>query len=197
MEKNSNAFWIVTKMKLVPYSKLKAGDKVNFTTWTHEPGVVRALRDGVLKHKNTIKAKYVAEWCCLDFETRRPRRINSINYPELKMEKTNFNKMDFSNLKEEFNELDYCYSRIIRSSDIDVNQHTNNLKYNQIALDAFSVKELNSFKIKEYEIYFMNESYEGDEIAVFKKRIKDYILVEGKTSDKTIFRVVMKIKQIK
>lgn len=197
MENNSNAFWIVTKIKVVPYSSVKAGDKVNLTTWTYEPGSVRALRDGVLKHKNSIKAKFVAEWCCLDLETRRPRRISSIRYPDLDMEKTNFLKLEFTNLKEEVDKSNYIYSRVIRSSDIDVNNHTNNLKYNQIALDSFSVDELKAFKIKEYEIYFVNESREGDKIDVFKKKLRNQVYIEGKVENKTIFRVVIKIKPTK
>ncbi len=197
MQKNSNAFWIVTKIKVIPYSSINAGDKINLLTWTHEPGTVRALRDGLIKKGNSIKAKFVAEWCCLDFETRRPRRISSISYPKLEMEKNKFLDIDFSNLKEMVNNSNYVYSRTIRSSDIDINNHTNNLKYNQIALDSFSVEELKSFIIKEYEIYFINETYEGDKIDVFKKKFKNEFYIEGRVEDKTVFRVVMKIKNKK
>ena len=197
MQKNSNAFWIVTKIKVVPYSTIESGDKVTLLTWTHVPGTVRALRDGLIKKGNSIKAKFVAEWCCLDFETRRPRRISSISYPTLEMEKNKFLDVDFTNLKEQVEFSDYVYTREIRSSDIDINNHTNNLKYNHIAFDALSVEDLKTISIKEYEIYFINESYEGDKIDVFKKKIKNQLYVEGRVEDKTIFRVVMKIKNKK
>ena len=157
MEKNSNAFWVVTKMKVVPLKTILTGEKISVTTWTHELGTARALRDCVIKSKNTTKAKFTAEWCCLDLETRKLRRMNTICYPELEMEKTKNLKTEFTNLKQEVEEKDFVYSRTIRSTDIDVNNHTNNLKYNFMAIDSFSVDELKLIDIKEYEIYFVNE----------------------------------------
>ena len=57
-----------------------------------------------------------------------------------------------------------------------------------------------SIKEKKYEalcneVYFVNESYFGDEIKIFKKKIKNQFYIEGKTGDKTIFRSVLKLKK--
>ena len=120
--------------------------------------------------------------------------MSSICYPELQMEKIKNVKTDFYNLKEQINSSDYVYTRVIRSTDIDVNNHTNNLKYNQIAIDAFSVDELKSIEVKEYEIYFVNETYEGDKIDVFKKKVKNIFYLEGRVEDKIIFKVVINLK---
>ena len=111
------------------------------------------------------------------------------------MEKTNNLNLAFSNLKVEVEEKDYVYTKVVRSTDVDLNNHTNNLRYNYMALDAFSVDDLKNFDIKEYEIYFFNESYEGDKINIFKKRMKTYFYIEGKIEDKTIFRSVIKIRK--
>lgn len=195
MENSSNAFWVVTKMKVIPCKPIISGEKINITTWTHELGAVRALRDCVIKSKNSIKAKFNAEWCCLDWETRKLRKMSSIVYPKLEMEKTNNIKTSFTNMREQVGEKDFVYTRVIRSSDIDVNNHTNNLKYNYIAMDSFTTKELKSLNIKEYEVYFVNESYEGDKIDVYKKKVGSYYYIEGKIEDKTIFKVVIKFKK--
>ena len=61
-----------------------------------------------------------------------------------------------------------------------------------MAMDAFTVEELKSFNIKEYEIYFVNESREGDNIDIYKKKVKNYYYLEGRCSEKTIFKVVIK-----
>ncbi len=195
MEKKSHAFWVVTKMKVILLQPIKTGEKINVTTWTRELGTARALRDCVIKSGNKIKAKFLAEWCCLDWETRKLRRLNSIVYPELEMEKTNYIKTEFINMREEVSEKDFVYTRTIRATDIDVNIHTNNLKYNYMALDAFSVEELKSFDIKEYEIYFVNESHEGDKIDIYKKKFKNSFYVEGRVGEKTIFKSVIKFKR--
>ena len=130
MEEKSNAFWVVTKMKLIPNSEIFSGDKIRVTTWTRELGTARALRDCIIKKGNNLKAKFIAEWCCLDLSTRRLRRMNSISYPKLEMEKTKNIKSEFTNLKFKVEDKDYVYTREIRSTDIDINNHTNNLKYN-------------------------------------------------------------------
>ena len=195
MIEKSNAFWVVTKMKLILNKPIIVGEKISVTTWTHELGGVRALRDSVFKNGNSIKVKATSEWCCLDFETRKLRKMNSIHYPKLEMEKVNNLNLEFTNKKEQVEEKDLSYSRIVRSTDIDINNHTNNLKYSFMALDVFTVEELKSIDIKDYEIYFVNESYEKDKIDVFKKKIRNYYYVEGRIQDKTIFRVVIKFKK--
>ena len=55
MIEKSNAFWVVTKIKICVNSPIKTKDKISATTWTHELGGVRALRDCVIKNKNSIK----------------------------------------------------------------------------------------------------------------------------------------------
>lgn len=197
MQKNSNAFWVITKLKIRLNGNIKVGDKISAITWTHELGGVRALRDCVLKNKNSIRVKATSEWCCLDYETRRLRKMSTIHYPELEMEKTNNLNTTFTNLKVDVSEKDFVYSKTVRATDIDLNYHTNNLKYNFMALDSFSVDELKSICIQEYEIYFVNESYENDRIDIFKKRVKNLYYIEGKTNEKTIFRVVIKFKKEK
>ena len=113
------------------------------------------------------------------------------------MVNTNSNNLKFTNPRIEVCEKDFVYSRTIRATDIDVNNHTNNLKYTNIAMDAFSVKELKNKFIKEYEIYFINQSYEGDEINIYKKKVGNLFYIEGKVQEKTIFKVVLKLREIK
>lgn len=196
MIQHSNAFWVITKIKLQINHDVQTQEKLSVTTWTHELGAVRALRDCVMKVNNSVKVKGVSEWCCLDLDSRKLRKLSTIKYPDLEIEKTKLNNLVFSNIKENVEEKDFVYSHIVRSTDIDLNNHTNNMVYNNLTLNAFSVEELKQFKIKEYEVYFVNESYEGDKIKIYKKKIKNCYYVEGKTDEKTIFRAVLKIKNI-
>ena len=197
MLEKSNAFWVVTKMKYIVNNPIGANEKVLLKTWTQIPSSVRFLRDIQIKKSNKILVKAVSEWCCLDYTTHTLRRSNSICYPDLEMVKTNSNNLKFSNPRIEVCGKDYVYTKIVRATDIDVNNHTNNLKYTNIAMDAFTVKELQNRLIKEYEIYFVNQSYEGDAIDVFKKKVGSGFYIEGRVQDKTIFKVVLKFKSIK
>ncbi len=192
----SNAFWVVTKLKLVLLSDINSGEKLTLRTWTHTPSMIRFDRECEIKLRNKKLAKARVEWCCLDYTTGRPRKASSIVYPELEMVENANNNIKYSTEKVELGKEDFVYTRVVRSMDIDVNLHTNNLKYNFMALDCFSVEELKSMKIKEYEISFVNQSYEGDHIDVYRKKVKDTYFIEGKKDDKVIFRVVIKFKKI-
>ncbi len=197
MLKESNAFWIVSKIKLNILDDFTTGENIRISTWTNPPSMVRVDRNFTVKSGRKIKAKAISEWCCLDADTRRPRKMSSIKYPEFELHPEKSGTTPFTNMRLDVDKSNYCYTRTIRSSDIDLNNHTNNLKYNIMAIDSFSTDELRDMKIKEYEIYFVNESHEGDEIEIYKKRQGNYYYIEGKIEDKTIFRAVFKFVKSK
>jgi len=195
MQEKSNAFWVITKLKVKLNKSVSSGETIKVATWTQPLSTIRAIRDFKIKQKNCVIAKACAEWCCLDLNTRRIRKLSTIQYPNLEMVEKGTSNLTFNNLNQEYSSNNYAYSRTIRSSDIDINNHTNNLKYNTIAIDAFSVEELKTFEIKEYEIHFVNESKEGDVINVYKKKIGNTYFIEGVTEEKVIFKVCLKIKK--
>ena len=195
MQNKSNAFWIVTKMKLNFKNNITTGDNIKVYTWTQPLSSIRAIRDFKIKLKNSVMVKAVAEWCCLDYNTRKIRKLNSIAYPDLEMVETSSNNLEFSKVNYEIDETNYVYTKIIRSSDIDVNNHTNNLVYNTMALDAFSLDELNSMIIKDYEIHFVGETYFKEEVKIYKKKIGQLYYIEGKVENKTVFKVFIKTKK--
>ena len=192
-----NAFWVITKMKIVCNHSIASNQKLTLKTWTRTPQAVRFLRDLQIKEKNKTMVKGISEWCCLDYKARTLRRSNSIKYPNLEMTETKNNNLTFTNLKVEIENKDFVYTRTIMPTDIDVNLHTNNLKYSNIALDALSLDDLQSKTIKEYEIYFVNETKLGDKIDVFKKTINGYCYIEGKCEQQSVFRVVIKFSKTK
>lgn len=187
-----NAFWVITKMKYVLRNPIDADQKLTLKTWTHAPQAVRFVRDLQIKSKNKVMVSGRSEWCCLDYKTRTLRRSSSIKYPELDMVETKENNITFTNLKVDVDKKDFVYTRTIMPTDIDVNLHTNNLKYNIMALDALSLEDLQNKKIKEYEIYFVNESRINEKINIFKKKVRGLTYIEGKREDTTIFRVIVK-----
>ncbi len=190
-----NAFWVITKMKYVLRNPIYADQKITLKTWTHTPQAVRFVRDLQIKSKNKILVSGKSEWCCLDYTTRALRRSSSIKYTDLEMVETKQNVLTFSNLKVDVEEKDFVYTRTVMPTDIDVNLHTNNLKYNIMALDALTLKDLQNKTIKEYEIYFVNESKVDEQIDIYKKKVNNIVYIEGKRADTTIFRAVIKFKR--
>lgn len=193
MLERDNAFWVVTKMKYVLLHPMGTNLKLNLKTWAHTPQAVRFMREYEIKNKNQICVQGLSEWCCLDYQTRKLRKSSTIKYPKLKMKEKSSNNLTFSNLKLDVNKSNFVYTKTIQSTDIDVNLHTNNLKYSIMALNALTIEEL-SKQIAEYEIYFVNETKLGDKIDIYKIVKDNIIYVEGIIKEKTIFRTVITIK---
>jgi len=194
MLNKSNAFWVITKLKLKLNKNILTGDKIKVVTWTQPLSTIRAIRDFKIKLKNSVCVKAVAEWCCLDYNTRKIRKLNSICYPDLNMVENSSNNIEFSKQCVEFEAKDYIYTKTVRSTDIDINNHTNNLRYNYMAIDAFDLEELKNLTIKEYEIHFINETRLNDEIEIYKKKIKNNFYIEGRVQNKIVFKVFIKVK---
>ena len=113
----------------------------------------------------------ITEWVIIDATSRTLRKVESTSYPndiEWIMEKSIEEK--FRRFKDDFTEDDFVYKRLVRSGDIDVTHHTNNVTYITMLLDTFSVKELESMTWKEVEISYLNESLEGETLSIYRKK---------------------------
>ena len=55
-----NAFWVITKMKVVCNNSIGANQKLTLKTWTRTPQAVRFLRDLQIKQNNKILVKGLA-----------------------------------------------------------------------------------------------------------------------------------------
>ena len=67
------------------------------------------------------------------------------------------------------------YVRTVRSSDLDVNRHMNNLHYIAMFQDACDSRFWRDFAPKEMEICFMSQCKEGEEISVCSKMTGDAV----------------------
>lgn len=61
--------------------------------------------------------------------------------------------------------------RIVRAqySDIDLNGHVNSVKYIEHVLDLFDLEWYRSHRLQRFEIAYVAESYEGDELCLYKE----------------------------
>ena len=173
LKKNSNAFWVILKTKICVFKQLQWNTFVDIKTYPLPPSLVRCDRECFFYDETgELAVSCETEWCILDCDTGKPRRVSSVCYPH-----------DLEHMTEraegprpkrivcDFSESDFSYERIIRLTDLDMNYHTNNISYTRFAIDAFSAEELKKNVISEYEINFENQSYEGETLRIYKKQI--------------------------
>lgn len=86
----------------------------------------------------------------------------------------------------------FVYERKIRISDIDMNRHTNNLRYLAMATDVLSAKEWEALEPRGMELRFLGQSYEGNVLRFFRQDGKNSMLLYALSEEgKEIFRAVL------
>ena len=198
MMENSNAFWVLSKIKLRADGLPKSGHDVKIKTWPRTPGGIRFLREyTILGECTDVKGR--AEWCLLDAETQRLRRFDSVAYPQMEHDDSLSGVSDFRRLRESVTEADLVYTHVALYTDIDCNAHVNNLAYARMALNAFTPSEMAENCFNTFEVHFVSQSFYGNAISIYRKQVEGGYYVEGKTrqgeKDGTVFTAFLSREQ--
>lgn len=176
---NYGAIWILTRIRIDVKEQAMWHDEIEVETYPLKPGIVRMEREGTFKKDGKLFAALSSEWCLLDKASGRPRRPDQTGYP---MDMPCFGGMmtdGYSKFDPSYADSDYAFSHTVRVSDLDINGHMNNVAYARLALDSFSVKELNAGRLVSFEIAFKAQCFEGEEIKVFRKEENGKYFVSG------------------
>ncbi|MBE5756598.1 MAG: hypothetical protein E7342_02245 [Clostridiales bacterium] len=190
MLKNSNAYWVLSKMKFKLDGLFKSGDEIVAITWPLAPSTFRFIRDyKILGEKGEILGR--SEWCVLDAITLRLRKLDSVCYPkELEHLNNAVDLTEFTRFTEEFSIEDYLTEYKAVFTDIDCNKHVNNLSYAKMALNTFSLEEFESFNFNAFEIHFISQTFFEDKIKLYKKVFDDRVCVLGEKNEKPVFKAL-------
>ena len=169
-----NALWVVSKTKVKINELPRWNDEISVRTWPMGAEGVRCNRCYQVIKGGEVMINAITEWVIIDAASRTLRKVESTSYPndiEWIQEKSVDER--FRRFKDDFTEEDFVYKRLVRSGDIDVTHHTNNVTYITMLLDTFSVNELESMTLKEIEISYQNESLECETLLIFRKKTDD------------------------
>lgn len=167
-----NQIWVLTKMKILIEDKLQPNVEYILGTFPVYRKSVTFKRDYYIKDDaGKIYIKGAAQWCILDYTTRKPLRTE-IGFEEAtedeEMIPQRFPKIHC-------NDPQLAMQHVIAEEDIDFNDHTNNSRY--IALGEEAV----GFNVSsELYVYFANETRLGEEIFLYTEKQDDDFYVEGR-----------------
>lgn len=190
IRKSCNGKWVVLKAKFEFDRFPTINEDLTVATW---PLATRMLfpRCFELRQGNESIVRGRMEYGVINEETNRmvlPKYVGDLGITEFLP--SNMNDDSYTNANCEFDENDLVYTKIVRLSELDYNQHGNNIAYIKMAQDCFSFEEYSNLNISILEMYYSNQCFEGDQINLYKKLIDNKYIIEGKTADKSIFRAV-------
>lgn len=123
------------------------------------------------------------EMCPLDSSTMRIRKVETVGVTQAITAENAEMDMSFSQI--ELPQMHAEDSVTVRSTNIDMSLHTNNVEYLRFILNTYSVKQLQDKPIREIQIRYVNQSFENDVLSVMKATVnnKDVFLIKSKDSD--------------
>lgn len=171
---------------------IKLGETLTVHTWPLAPTKLICLRDFELFCGEEKVGVATSRWCLMDVDKYK-LVPTSMLFADKNVVYNENRSVDFSAWRiPSFDDMDYCYDKVVRYSDYDYYNHVNNTKYADFVLDAFTTDFLRGKFLSQVQISYVKQCKEGEILAFFKKCDGDYYFVEGRVDGEV--RIQMKLK---
>ena len=135
------------------------------------------------------------EMCAIDVRDHSLRRVDSTPFP-----------MDMDllrpvvtapcrRMKLKLGEECLVYSYQVRTMDTDLNHHMNNTNYIRLILDAQPSSFWDRYRVQEFDVHYVNESVEGEEIQVYCQTEAQEMAVQIKRGETTLVKAFLQLAQ--
>jgi acyl-ACP thioesterase len=163
-----NRFWVLSRMYAETEALPEWGDRVSVTTWPNGTDKLFALRNFEVRSSDGRHiASASSSWLILDRTTRkvqRPDAILSRFYSDLVPNHTPLRYASRLDYEDDAGESKQDYR--IKISDLDVNLHTNNVRYLTWANDCYSLEFMMKNVPMSVEINYLAESQFDEDIVI-------------------------------
>lgn len=184
-----NAFWVFTKTKIRFVRRPAWRENIFASTFPVDAAGFRTHIHTIFKDSSgaTLLAAN-QEACVLSLENHRPLRLANLTYP-----KNNFPPPVFSEPFEQFPQIvsdeTLSFEQKIRSQQIDMSRHMNNIEYIRLALNVFDDEFLRANETTEIEMHYTGESREGQTLRVFRQDENSATFIAIQESERTVFEM--------
>lgn len=162
-------FWITVKTKVRIFRRPRMMENVTFSTRPLVPERVRAIREYRLEQHGKLLAEGKTEWAVMDAATGRPRPTAGVFPAQLELAAEPSYPDAFARLDPDFSEAEDLGGYRVRSTDIDLLGHMNNIAYLRAFLGLLSSEEIKAMPQGTVEIIFRAPCFEGDGLSVRRR----------------------------
>ena len=169
-----NQSWVLIRMHVKIIRMPQWKETITLKTWGKLSEGLTNFRDYEMIDKNgNVIVAATSTWVILDFTTGRPQKAQHLpthlyinEYKNAIVE----NAPKIKHLSFPENEREY---KPVLYSDIDVNQHVNNSKYLQFAIDALPFDYVQKHTLKEFYLNFTRQAKLSDAYSVQYEKIEE------------------------
>lgn len=185
-----DAVWVFTRNRTKLLKTLPWNDDL-FTVNAFVSSITRATIsiDVSIRDCNGQPVAYSRiEMCPLDLSTMRIRRVETVGVTDKAIIEQAEIDITFTKFDCDADMLAPVDEVCVRSTNIDMSQHTNNVEYIRFILNTYTVNQLKDMRIREMEVRYVNQSYEHDILNIYKQSEQNKDLFLLKSSDKDIVK---------
>ena len=162
-------FWLTVKTRLIFHQRPQMGKIVTLRTWPEIPGKLRCNRSYEMLLDGKVMICGKTEWAVMNFRENRLAPAEE-GYPKaFAFPNKTACEEAFSRIPDSFDGIQPFADYTVRSTDIDVGQHMNNVAYVRTLASSFSNDEWHSLAAKKVEVQFRSPCYEGEQLCLQRK----------------------------
>ncbi len=160
--------WMVTKYRIQVEQETDFTGMIRLDTWA-EPGKQKAIvnQDLVVSRGDCRYAAGRMEMCLFDLNKKGLTRLSAIDLPEDLAEKEKPVIDSFTRLSPDLSFMTKACTHKVTYTDLDKTGHMTNLRYVNLLLDAFPASYYRKRWVKDLEIHYLSQCYEGETLTVF------------------------------
>jgi acyl-ACP thioesterase len=171
-------------------------EKVTLATWPQKAVRVRANRHYTISDSEGVAVLGKTEWAVINTASGKLQRLNDIYGEDFEFCEDISCEESYARISDNFDDAEVFAQYKICSNDIDIGQHMNNAAYIRALFSLFSTKELNDSNVKEIDITYKNQSYEGEILTIKVRKTDDGAFEYGMIKpDNTVAAVVRIVRE--
>lgn len=166
-------YWTAVKTRSRFLRRPELMERIEISTWPEAPGRLRNDRHYLFTQGDEVLVTGKTEWTVVDFKNGGLHSPRELIYPEAlefsaeRADGDPFHRFRDGAPWEAFGEY------TVRSTDIDLGGHMNNVAYVRMLAGRFTVAEWAALPLREAEMHYRASCYEGDVLALQKRTAED------------------------
>ena len=171
-------FWIVSKIRLRISRRPLVEEMLDAVTWIQPADRVSCERDWSISADGKTMAYVRSIWAALRRDNGRPAHMADF-YPDSDFSVAPPDNEPFTRMRKDFEGAEPIGEYRIRSVDIDRGGHMNNVNYVRAMLGCFDCDTLAAMDIRELDMQFIQQCYEGETIRFVKRPSENAFMEVG------------------
>lgn len=157
-------FWVITKTVMRIERRPEMMDDISCETWIQAADRASCERDFAIRAGDEVLAEGRSIWAVISRETGRLVHMDELYPTGIDFDKPAPEGIEFERIGKKFADAELIGAYTVRSIDIDLGGHMNNVNYVRAMLGCFSSEQIRVMGIKAIEVNYISQTYEGETI---------------------------------